>query len=166
VSGALVPIARLSGVFGLRGELKCDPTSAGESALHAGREYALGAGPDAARVRVASLRRHKARYVVSLDGVATVEAAQPFVGRELFAEREAVKLAPGEYLDADLVGLQLIDPDGKPLGAVVGVEHFPAQDCLVVGEARALVPMVKAFVRDIDLERRTIAVGDLPEGLL
>jgi 16S rRNA processing protein RimM len=163
---SLVPIARLSGVFGLRGELKCDPTAAGESALHAGAEYALGAEPGAQRVRVATLRRHKSRFVVTLEGVATVEAAQPFVGRELYAPRGAVHLAPGEYLDADLVGMQLLDPAGAPLGEVVGVEHFPAQDCLVVGPQRALVPMVKAFIRNVDLEQRTIAVGDLPEDLL
>jgi 16S rRNA processing protein RimM len=77
-----------------------------------------------------------------------------------------VHLEPGEYLDADLIGLRLIDASGKLLGEVVGIEHFPAQDCLVVGPQRALVPMVKAFIGAIDLEARTIAVGDLPEGLL
>ncbi len=162
----LVPVARLSGVFGVRGELKCDPTAAGETALKAGRDYALGPDPDGPRIRVTTLRRHGSRYVVTLDGVHTVEAAQPFVRRELYAERADVNLAPGEYLDADLIGLQLVDGAGAPLGEVVGVEHFPAQDCLVVGAQRALVPMVKAFVRKIDLEKRTITVGDLPEGLL
>jgi 16S rRNA processing protein RimM len=166
VSAALVPIARLSGVFGVRGELKCDPTAAGESALLAGTEYALGVEPGARRVRVTTLRRHKLRFVVTLEGVATVEAAQAFVGAELYAERSALRLAPGEYLDVDLIGLQLIGESGVPLGEVVGIEHLPAHDCLVVGPARALVPMVKAFVREIDLGRRTIAVGDLPEGLL
>lgn len=162
----LVPVARLSGIFGVRGELKCDPTAAGESALHAGGLYALGAKPSAQRVRIATLRRHKTRYVVTLEGIATVEAAQPFVGAELYAEREAVQLQPGEYLDADLIGLHLVDAAGMRLGEVLGVEHFPAQDCLVVGPQRALVPMVKAFVHEIDLPAGTITVGDLPEGLL
>jgi len=165
-AAALVPIARLTGIFGVRGELKCDPTSAGESALHAGSEYALSARPSAQRVTLESIRRHKSRYVIALAGVHTVEAAQPFVGCELYAERAAVHLEPGEYLDADLIGLRLIDASGKLLGEVVGIEHFPAQDCLVVGPQRALVPMVKAFIGAIDLEARTIAVGDLPEGLL
>ena len=49
---ALVPIARLSGVFGLRGELKCDPTDAGESALARRDRVRPGVGPRcAARAR-------------------------------------------------------------------------------------------------------------------
>jgi len=163
--GELVVVARFAGVFGLRGELKCRPTPAGESALAAGRDYALGAEANAPHVRIAQLRRVNARLVVALEGVATPEAARAYVGKDLYASREALALGPDEYLDADLVGLQLIDERGTPLGAVVGVEHYPAQDCLVVGAQRALVPMVKAFIRKVDLAGGTIVV-DLPEGLL
>jgi 16S rRNA processing protein RimM len=165
VSVDLIPVARLTGIFGLRGELKCRPTSAGEGAVEAGREYPLGAEPGAKRVTLQSVRKHSGRLVVLLRGVATPEAAQTYVGRELYAERGAIELAPGEYLDADLVGMQIVDEAGTVLGEVVGVEHYPAQDCLVVGKQRALVPLVKAFVREIDLPGRKI-VMDLPEGLL
>jgi len=161
----LVPVARLVGVFGIRGELKCKPTPAGENAIEAGAQFALSAAADAQQVRCVSVRRHQERLLVSLDGVTTPEAAQAFVGRDLFAEREQLGLGPDEYLDADLVGLRLIDPSGTELGKVVGVEHYSTQDCLLVGPNRALVPMVRAFIRGIDLAAGTIAV-DLPEGLL
>jgi 16S rRNA processing protein RimM len=161
----LVPVARLVGVFGLRGELKCKPTPAGEGAIETGREYALGASSEAARVRCVSVRRHQARILVTLEGVNTPEAAAAFVGRELFAERAQLALGPNEYLDTDLIGLRLIDGSGSELGTVVGVEHYPTQDCLVVGPKRALVPMVGAFIRKVDLAARTIDV-DLPDGLL
>jgi 16S rRNA processing protein RimM len=87
------------------------------------------------------------------------------VGRELFVEREQLRLAPDEYLDADLTGLRLIDLRGNELGTVVGVEHYATQDCLIVGPQRALVPMVRAFIHRIDVAAGTIAV-DLPDGLL
>jgi len=161
----MVPIARLVGVFGLRGELKCKPTPAGEGAIEAGREFALSAGEDGRRVRCLSVRRHQDRLLVTLDGVTTPEAARGFVGRELFAEREALALGPDEYLDADLTGLRLIDLRGNELGTVVGVEHYSTQDCLVVGPERALVPLVRAFIHRIDIAAGTILV-DLPEGLL
>jgi 16S rRNA processing protein RimM len=74
-------------------------------------------------------------------------------------------LPQGEYLDDDLIGLRLCDPGGRELGVVVGVEHFPAQDCLVVGERRALVPVVSAFIKSIDPSAGTIT-AELPEGLL
>jgi len=149
----------------VRGELKCAPTSLGEDAIVAGREYARDAAGTGERLRCTKARRHHARLVVEFEGVTTVERAQQLIGTELFTERENVELAPGEYYDGDLIGLRLLDEAGRELGSVVGVEHFPAQDCLVVGPGKALVPLVKAFVRDIDLDARTIVMS-LPAGLL
>jgi 16S rRNA processing protein RimM len=161
---SLTAIAKLVGVFGLRGELKCVPTRAGEMALAAGRQYALDAG-GGRMVRCAALRRHHTRWLVTLDGVATPDAAHEYIGATLYAERDALHLGEGEYLDSDLVGLRLCDPNGRELGAVVGVEHLPASDYLIVGPKRALVPLVRAFIRSIDVRAGTI-VADLPEGLL
>jgi 16S rRNA processing protein RimM len=159
-----VVVGRLTGVFGLRGELKCRPTAAGADAFEAGRTFSLGAEADARELRCSGTRRHHERLLVAFEGVVTPEAARALAGAELYAEHET-SLGPDEYLDADLIGLRLLDPAGRDLGSVVAVEHYPAQDCLVVGSARALVPLVKAYVRSIDLGARTI-VADLPEGLL
>jgi 16S rRNA processing protein RimM len=160
----LVPFARIVGVFGVRGELKCTTTSAGQNVLSAGKEYALDA-EGRRKVRCIGVRRQQNRQVLALDNVTTPEAARALVGSELFAERSELKLEPDEFLDDDLIGLRLFDIAGDELGTVVGVEHLPAQDCLVVGPKRALVPLVSAFVRSIDLDRRAIVV-DLPAGLL
>jgi len=148
----------------VRGELKCVPTSAGATALGAGRSYAL--DREGSRwIRCEALRQHQNRSLVSLAGVTTPEAAREFVGRELFAERAQIELAEDEYLDEDLIGLRLRDVAGNELGAVVGVEHLPAQDCLIVGTKRSLVPLITEFVRTIDLARGEIVV-ELPAGLL
>jgi 16S rRNA processing protein RimM len=161
---SLIAVGRFVGVFGVRGELKCVVTPAGREALVAGDEYAL--DRDGRRsVRLQSLRRHGERWLVALEDVTSPETARAFVGCELFAPRERLRLSEGEYLDEDLIGLHLRDPGGRELGTVVGIEHFPAQDCLVVGERRALVPVVPAFIRSIDPAAGTI-VAELPEGLL
>jgi 16S rRNA processing protein RimM len=160
-----VSVGKLVGVFGIKGELKCLPSGVGLDTIVPGREFATGAADASRRLLCTSARRHHERLVVSFEGVATVEDAQALVGCELFAERDDVELGPGEYLDRDLIGLRLLDPDGHELGAVVGVEHFPAQDCLVVGAGRALVPLVRAFAPAIDLKAGTI-VMTLPEGLI
>lgn len=160
-----VAVGRLTGIFGIRGELKCVTTAAGAAAVSAGQSFALVHLAGERTVRCRSARRHHARLLLSFEDIDTPEAARSLVGAELFAEREAVPLGPGEYLDADLIGLRLVDAAGHELARVVGVEHFPGQDCLVVEPGRALVPLVKAFVRRIDLAAGTIATT-LPEGLL
>ena len=158
-------MGRLLGAFGVRGELKFRASAFGASALAPGRAFALGDEDGARRVRCVAVRRHHDRLILTLEGVGSPEAARELAGAELFAEQDELLLGRDEYFDADLIGLQLFDESGKALGEVVGVEHYPAQDCLVVGSGRALVPLVKAFVRAIDLEARTI-VTSLPEGLL
>jgi 16S rRNA processing protein RimM len=160
-----VVVGRLTGAFGVRGEMKCRPGPAGAAAFAAGRSYALGAAPGAREVRCRSVRRHHEKLLLAFEGIDSPEAARALAGSELYGEQVEAELGPDEYLDADLVGLRLLDEAGRELGKVTGVRHFPAQDCLVVGTAGSLVPLVKAFVRRIDLAAGTI-VTSLPEGLL
>ena len=140
------------------------PTSVGEEAIVAGRACFLSADGTGSVV-LAEVRRHHRQVLVRFQGVENIEAAQALVGMQLFVPREEIVLSPGEFLDEDIVGMRMLDPEGKELGWVCGVEHYPAQDCLVVEPGRALVPLVKAFVREIDLEERRIVVA-LPPGLL
>jgi 16S rRNA processing protein RimM len=152
-------------VFGVRGELKCRPVPGSTEAISSGKTYALGLAPDAPELRCVAARRHHERLLLTFEGVASPEAARAFVGLDLYANAGDVELGPGEYLDADLVGLRLIAEDGSELARVTAVRHFPAQDCLVVAPGDALVPLVKAFIREIDVAAGTIRVS-LPPGLL
>lgn len=160
-----VAVGKLTGVFGIRGEIKCKPSTLDSNAFAAGKTFALGSAADAREVRCTGARRHHERLLLAFEGIATPEEARTIVGSELYAERSEPVLASDEYLDRDLVGLRLIDGEGRELARVVGVQHFPAQDCLVVDPGNALVPMVKAFVRHIDIAAGTILV-DLPDGLI
>ena len=157
-------VGKLVGVFGVKGELKCVPSSLG-AAIVAGSELATSPLDGAKRLRCTSARRHHERLIVAFEGIGTVEAARELVGCELYAEQDEIELAPGEYLDRDLIGLRLLDEAGRQLGEVIGVEHLPAQDCLVIAPNRALVPLVRAFAPAIDLAAGTIVMS-LPEGLL
>ncbi len=156
---------RIVGVFGLRGECKIDATRIGADALGVGTivQVRLRDG-STCELRVRSARMHKGRPLAAFDGYDDVNAAEALVGATLALDRAAVALRPGEYLDSDLVGCALVDVAGQELGAVVAVEHFPAQDMLVVGAAKTLVPLVAAFVRSIEPVEKRIVV-DVPQGL-
>jgi 16S rRNA processing protein RimM len=161
----LLPVAQFVGVFGIHGELKIRPSSAGEDTIVADRTFFL--DPEGKRSVVPTMvhRRHK-RIIVKLSGVESVEAAQLLVGTNLYLPREHIPLREFEYLDQDLIGMSLYDTQGQPLGRTVrGVEHYPAQDCLLVEPGHVLIPLVRAFVRKIDLVKRCITIM-VPEGLL
>jgi len=158
-----IPLANLAGAFGVHGEIKCDPSNAGRTLFVAGAHFYLTSANDAREVVVSAVREHKGRLLIRLEGVESVEAAQALNGAELTVERERIELGPEEYLDDDLVGLEIQNLDGRSFGKVERVEHWPSSDMLVVGGR--MVPMVRAIVRSIDL-RGGIVTIDPPLGLL
>lgn len=159
-----LPVGRIAGVFGIHGELKCDPTSAGRTLFSRGARLRLELADGVSReVQLAAIREHKNRFLIRLAGVDSANDAQAYAGATFYAGRERIVLEPGEYLDRDLEGCELYDPHGKALGAVSRVEHYPSSDMLIVGGK--MVPMIKEFVKRIDVDARRIDV-DLPVGLL
>jgi 16S rRNA processing protein RimM len=159
-----VIVGRLTGAFGVRGEIKCIPSANGSSVFAAGRSYVVANAEGERTVHCRSARRHHEKLLLAFEGFETPEAVRALAG-EIRADLGDLPLGENEYLDADLVGLRLTDERGADLGrVVVAVEHYPAQDCLVVDPGRKLVPLVRAFVSRVDLAAGTIATS-LPEGL-
>jgi len=92
--------------------------------------------------------------LLAFDGIDTPEAAGLLRGAYLCVEPERARhLPPGEWFVWQLVGLPAVDAEGNAVGVVSDVEAGPAHDVLVVesavGERR--LPMVSAFVREVDL---------------
>lgn len=158
-----MPVGRIAGIFGIRGELKCDPTSAGRSVFSEGAEFRCEINGVSRNIRINTMREHKGRLLITLEGVNDANAAEAFSGAMLYADRERIELEPGEYLDVDLVGCIVRNVDGREYGPVQRVEHYPASDMLIV--AGRMLPMVKAFIRSIDMTTKEILV-EVPAGLL
>jgi 16S rRNA processing protein RimM len=169
-----LPIGRIAGLFGIRGELKCDPTSAGRAVFSEGAVlrcvlrgsgFALAPQDDKFEsVTIESVREHKGRLLIALEEAQDATSAERFVGATFFAPRETLDVNEGEYLDVDLAGCAVLGADGTAYGTVQRVEHYPSSDMLVVGGR--LLPMVRAFIRSIDVTKKEIVVDDLPAGLL
>jgi 16S rRNA processing protein RimM len=158
-----VAVGRITGAFGLRGELKCDPTSAGRTLFSAGVALRCERGGESSVVSITAVRTHRDRLLIRIESVDDANAAAPYAGAMLFAPRDQIELAQGEYLDDDLIGFAVCGGDGTPYGTVERVEHYPSSDMLVV--AGRMVPMVKAIVCEIDTSSRRIVI-DPPAGLL
>jgi 16S rRNA processing protein RimM len=158
-----VAVGRIAGAFGVRGELKCDPTSPGRTLLLAGAHLRCARGDESWTIRLKGVRAHKGRLLVEIEDVEDADAAAAYAGVLLYAPRAQIVLEAGEYLDDDLVGCAVQGADGRSYGEVERVEHYPSSDMLVV--AGHMVPMVRAIVTEIDLDRHRIVV-DPPAGLL
>jgi 16S rRNA processing protein RimM len=80
-------------------------------------------------------------------------------GTSLEVAREALPpTGEDEYYDFELVGLEVVEEGGRPLGRVARIEHGVANDALEL-DGGQLLPLVGDCVRDIDLEAGRILVA-------
>ncbi len=150
----------------MRGELKLDASRIGDDAVRPGLEASLRLPDGTTRaVTIAAVRRQKDRPLIRIAGIDDANAAEALVGAQLIIAREDAPLNAGEYFDEDLVGCRLLDEAGIERGVVVDVLHYPNQDLLVIGAARALLPLIAAFIASVDVTRKEIRVT-VPAGLL
>lgn len=140
---------------GLKGEVTAVITSDRPERTAPGAVWFLDAGP----VTVRSIRPFQQRWIALLEGVTTREQAEELTGQVIWAE-------PIDDPDAlwvhDLVGADVVTPDGRSWGAVVSVLSNPANDLLEL-EDGTLVPEV--FVTDATGLPARIVV-DPPDGIL
>jgi 16S rRNA processing protein RimM len=168
--GRLV-VGRVLRPHGVRGELSVEVLSDAPERFAPGAE--LGAGdPDGpeppAPVTVRAARLHQGRLLLTLEGVEDRDAADRLRGAWLSIPVAAARpLEPDEFWPHQLVGLPVVDHQGRRRGRVADVLPGAAHDLLAVeleGGASALVPAVAALVT-VEMEAGRVLVEAVP-GLL
>ncbi len=158
-----VLVGRVIRPRGLRGEVVVEPLSDHPSRFEAGAELWLGGS----FLTVAKARPDKERWVLLFEGVTSRDEAEELRGGELVVDASSLPpLDDDRYYFHDLVGCRLEDSGGTCLGTVTGVVPGTPGWLEIDHDGKtALVPMVKAFLREVDLEGNRIVI-DLPTGLL
>jgi 16S rRNA processing protein RimM len=162
-----VCVGALGGAFGVRGEVRLKSFCAVPEDIAAyGPLYA----EDGRRFEVRVTGQVSNGLSARLSGVTTKEAADALRGLRLYAPREALPSLPDdEFYHADLIGLEVVDTGGTPLGRVKAVLNHGAGDILELQRPGAagtlLLPFTIAAVPTVDIAAGRI-VADPPEGLL
>lgn len=161
-----VVVGRVAKAHGIRGELSIEVRT-DEPELRFAPGATLRAGETVVTVR--ATRRHQDRLLASFEQIGDRTAAEALHGTELTVEVDPREQAPEDdaYYDRHLVGLSVRDAQGADRGAVVAVEHFPAQDLLVIetGSDTVRIPFVAALVPVVDLDAGFLQIADVA-GLL
>jgi 16S rRNA processing protein RimM len=101
--------------------------------------------PRKTRVRSAAPVRGGLR--ATFDGVDDRNASEALVGADVRVEREALGFDEGEFLESDMLGLDVVDADGAALGPIVEVIATGANDVYIVRAAdgsEVLIPAVES----------------------
>jgi 16S rRNA processing protein RimM len=164
-------VGRVLRPHGVRGELSVEVLSDAPERFAPGAELGVGDpdGPEPLRTAVvAAARRHQGRLLLSFAGVDDRDAADRYRGAWLsIPATEARPLAPDEFWPHQLVGLAVVDRQGRERGRVADVVPGAAHDLLSVelpGGASVLVPAVAALVT-VELDAGRVLVEAVP-GLL
>jgi 16S rRNA processing protein RimM len=102
-----------------------------------------------------------------IQGFDSPESVAVLTGSEIIIPAtERTEPGNNEYFIDKLVGCQAVSDDGEELGIIVEVWQQSAQDIWVIdGQfGEILVPAVKEFILDVDMEKHAITVKRL-EGL-
>jgi 16S rRNA processing protein RimM len=151
----MLAVGRIVKPHGLRGDVIISLTTNREERVDAGSTLFDGDGTELVVVRSSP---HQGRFIVTLEGVNGIEAADRLRDTELFA---APIDDPNELWVHQLVGARAVDTSGSELGRVEEVQANPASDLLVLDNG-ALIPL--RFV--VDLEPGVQVTVEVPDGLL
>jgi 16S rRNA processing protein RimM len=112
-------------------------------------------------IEFAELRWYNSHPVGFFKGVDDRTAAESLIKGILWMDFDE-KALPEEldaWYDHQLAGLTVMR-DGHKVGTVARVDHFPAQDMLIVvtPSGEVMVPFVKAIVSGVDIDAKTVTV--------
>jgi len=159
----ILEVGYVARVHGLSGELAVRTFDPDSEAVGTVRRLVLRLRSGEEReMEIARTRRAADATLVSLDGITSRSAAEPFRGATVFVHRE--ELPPpreGEWFQGDLVGLEARTPEGTPLGRVTEIWNTGPVPNLVIegtGAEPLVVPFVDEFVPEVDVEAGLLVV--------
>lgn len=154
-------IARMSGAFGVSGEIKCQSFADPPTQLLKYKPLIMVFQGQEKTIEQLKGRSTAKGLVIRLDDINDRDAAQALYGAELWVNRSQLpKAKAGEYYWVDLEGLRVRNREGIEFGTVSHLFETPANPVLVVsGERERLIPfLLERFVDSVDIEAGVITV--------
>ena len=154
-TGELVPVGRISGLYGVRGWVKIYSYTEPRENILSYNPWLLNLAGGWTPVELLEGKRHGKGVIARLAGCEDRDAAARWLNTEIAIRRDQLPAtAAGEYYWNDLIGLKVITTDGVELGVVKDLMETGANDVIVVeGDRERLIPYIwQRVVRDVDLD--------------
>lgn len=163
-------VGRLTKAHGLKGAIKIELfTDVPEKRFVPGAVFTLQVPTSSPwhgkTLELRELRYYNLQPVAFFKDIDERETAESLIKAILWVEQDLTETEEDAWFDEQLVGLDVLR-DGRKVGTVARIDHFPAQDLLTVttDAGDVLVPFVKAIVTAVDTKAGTLTV-DPPLGL-
>ncbi len=161
----------IASTHGLQGEVNVFPTTEDPSRFKKLKQVVLHTQRgEELLLDVVSARFFNKFVIVKFKQFNNINEVEKFRGCELTIDRkDAIKLQPGEYYCADLIGLSIVDEDGSELGTLTEILQTGANDVYEMtrkdsGE-KVYIPAIRDCIKEIDPEGGRIVIHVM-DGLL
>ena len=136
--------------------------------MESGRVFLKPSSGETQEYRVLSVVRHKKIYLMKLEGLDSIEAAEKYKDAAIFVDKETLKNEDREeYFWHDIIGLEVYLEQGRFVGTIRHILPTGGHDIYVVQgeEGEVLIPAAREVVKVIDLVNKKMIICEL-EGLL
>jgi len=161
----------IASTHGLQGEVNIFPTTEDPSRFKKLKKVTLHTQRgEEIELDVVSARFFKKFVIVKFKQYNNINEVEKFRGCELTIDRkDAIKLQPGEFYCADLIGLTIVDEDDNELGTLTEILQTGANDVYEMtkkdSDEKVYIPAIKDCIRSIDMQEKKIIIHVMP-GLL
>ena len=168
-SSEMVTIGKIERPFGVRGAVKVRSLSDRPGRFEDLKAVQVAEkGGQAVDRTVRAVRRAGLSYIVEFEGVCTPEEAGTLRGALLQVPRGTPSTSrPDAWYHCDLIGMTVVDENGRDLGQLETIWELPGHPVFVVKRQNreVLIPAVKEFVRGVDISQARMTVRTI-EGLV
>lgn len=151
---------------GLHGEMIMDLHTDFPERLRKGRK--LFVGEEHKPVTLEAVRRHGNGVLIKFRAIDTPEAVGQFRNQWVYAAmKDLPPLPKGQHYQHELLGINVVDENGNPLGVLEEIMETGANHVYLVRDQAGkeiLLPNIPSVILDLDFERRIMKVH-LLEGL-
>ncbi len=159
-----INIGKVVTTHGVRGDIKVYPHTNVEDMFGKLKKIYIGETEH----KILSVKYAKGCPVLNIDGLNTVEEAQLFIGKQVFADESALpKLEEDNYYLKDIIGCRAVGEQGEEIGEITDVMFTGANDVYEItaeNDRKILVPAVKEFILNVNIKDKKITVK-LIEGM-
>lgn len=157
-------IGKITGTFGIKGELKIySESDFKDFRFRVGAKLILKKARLTKEVTISSMRYNQKSLLITVDNLNNINDVIDLVGLDIYTTEEP-PLDDDEFYVDDLINLKVFNEKGEYLGIVNDVISIPSNDILEVlnDEQKLLIPYIDDFIVSIDDEK--IVINEL-EGL-
>ena len=151
----LFAIGKVKAPNGLKGKMWINPLG---DTLNRYDQYIIGSSGRPRKL--SSFEERKTGFVIKLEGIDDINQVEQLKGQYIYVLRQWLpETDDDEYYWEDLIGMKVIDIQGRELGNIISIISTGSNDVLVVDEKKQhMIPLTNNVIMDVSIETNTMTV--------